>query len=192
MTWKRLSIKNVLRKLKKLLVKQEKLKLVILDSNQKYPCFCCREKDINTYFNDRLQKDVARYVNAAYLLYYGNEIVGFFTLCQHAVKRERQKHKGHFSQISATLLGQFAINERFCGKYYKGVKYSNILLEQALNIHVKIAKTIGSTALILNPINDTVKEKFYKKIGLFEEYHSQKDNDYMYAKTQDIISYLEK
>lgn len=169
------------------------LKLVILDSSDRCPDFCCREQDINTYFTQRLQKDISRFVNAAYLLYKDADLVGFFTLSQHSVDREKQRNKGHFRKISATLLGQFAIDNKFCGAFYQdGLKYSTILLTQALKIHVKIAKEIGSTALILNPINETVKEKFYKQIGLFEEYQSSDNNDYMYAKTQDIIAYLEK
>lgn len=175
---------------KSCLRKQKMLTLKLLDFNQKYPEFFCREPDINRYFNERLAADVRRSVNAAYLLYDNDSLVGFFTLSQHAVKREeKHRHKGHFSYIPATLLGQFAIDSRFCGREYAQVKYSTWLLKCALQIHAKVAKQIGSTALILNPINDTVKKKFYEKTGLFKNYESVEDNDYMYARTSDICAF---
>ena len=177
---------------KNCLERQKMLKLNLLDCNKKYPVFSCREPDINRYFNERLIGDVKRSVNAAYLMYTDEDLVGFFTLSQHAVKREeRHRHKGHFNYIPATLLGQFAINDKYCGHEYSGVKYSIWLLKFALQIHTKVAKQIGSTALILNPINDIVKRKFYEKTGLFKNYDSIEKNDYMYARTSDIATFLE-
>lgn len=167
------------------------LKLKLLDFNDACPDFCCREPDINRYFKERLFKDVMRSVNAAYLLYDNNNLVGFFTLSQHAIKREQKhRHKGHFNYIPATLLGQFAIDNRFCNRKYGDVKYSTWLLKFALQIHTKVAKQIGSTALILNPINEVVKKKFYEKTGLFKNYESVEKNDYMYARTSDIAAFL--
>jgi hypothetical protein len=153
--------------------------------------FVCRESDISDYFNGHLRKDIGRFVTAGYALYDNDALVGFFTLSQHSIKREKQRDKGHFSDIPATLLGQFAIADDFCGKDYQNVRYSRILLDMVLNIHIKIAKEIGSTALMLNPINNTVREKFYKKLGIFSDYQAvDKKHDYLFAKTKDIIAFL--
>jgi hypothetical protein len=176
-------------------------------SDSKFPEFSCKEPDIGTYFNEKLKKDIKRFVNAAYVLYEDDELVGFFTLSQHSVKRNKKvRNKGHFKHVPATLLGQFAISDKFCGKTYDGVKYSVILLRHALDIHITAVDIVGSTALMLNPVNSEVKDKFYAKIGLFSDYPAdnetfltkilekiglrKKEPGYMFAKNNDILAYL--
>ncbi len=167
------------------------LKLTLVESRKKYPEFCCGEPDIDTYFNTLLCDDVNDFVNAAYILWQDNDIVGFFTLSQHAVRRHGQVHKGNFRDIPTTLLGQFAISRNFRGKSFNNVKYSILLMDCALMIHARISHRIGSTALMLNPINETVKSKFYEKFGLFSDFESKSTKNYMYATTPTILSYLD-
>jgi hypothetical protein len=178
---------------------------VRLDS--KFPEFNCKEPNIGTYFNEKLKNDIKCFVNAAYVLCEDDALVGFFTLSQHSVKRNKKiRNKGHFKHVPATLLGQFAISDDFCGKMCNNVKYSVILLRYALELHMKAVEIVGSTALMLNPVNKLVKEKFYDKIGLFSDYPSdeisfftkilncfglkEKEPGYMFAKNKDIIAYL--
>ena len=166
------------------------LKLTLVEPCNRYPLFCCGVSDIDTYFNELLCNDVEDFVNAAYVLWKGDTIVGFFTLSQHAVRNRGQQHKGRFKDIPTTLLGQFAVAKQFRGQKLQNVNYSILLMECALLIHARIASLIGSTALMLNPINDSVKVKFYSKFGLFEDFESKSTKNYMYATTNTILSYL--
>jgi predicted GNAT family N-acyltransferase len=163
-----------------------------LRPDSKYRHFECREPSLSNYFNNNAKRDVERAISACYILQDENDnIIGYFTLSQHSVKNPRTKdEKGNYPDIPTTMLGRFAIANDFCGKELYGVKYSRILMHMALEKHIEHAAAIGSTALMLNPINDTVKKKFYDQFGIFDNYPSIEDLGYIYATTKRIKEFL--
>jgi hypothetical protein len=135
---------------------------------------------------------VERAISACYVLQDENgNIIGYFTLSQHSVKNPgTNNEKGNYPDIPTTMLGRFAIANEFCGKDLDGVRYSKILMQMALEKHIEQAAAIGSTALMLNPINEVVKEKFYDQFGIFDDYPSLEDLGYIYATTKRIKEFL--
>jgi hypothetical protein len=168
------------------------LRLNLLRPDSKYPYFECREPSLGNYFNNNAKKDVERAISACYVLQdEQGDTIGYFTLSQHSVKNPKTKdEKGNYPDIPTTMLGRFAISNDFCGKEFSGVKYSRILMLMALEKHIEQAAAIGSTALMLNPINDIVKKKFYNQFGIFDDYPSAEDLGYIYATTKRIKEFL--
>jgi hypothetical protein len=168
------------------------LKLSLLDPKASYKKFECRESSLSNYFNNNAKIDVERAISACYILQNeADDIIGYFTLSQHSVKNPRtNKEKGNYPDIPTTMLGRFALANEFCGKELNGDKYSNILMYKALEKHIEQSVAIGSTALMLNPINEIVREKFYNKFGIFNDYPSTQDLGYIYSTTKRIKVFL--
>ena len=86
----------------------------------------------------------------------------------------------------------FAISNEFCAqKHPSGLKYSKILMFYALISFESVVRNFCGVALLLNPINESVRDKFYTREygGLFEKYPT--NDDYMYARTVDVLAVLD-
>lgn len=172
------------------------LKLCVWRPKASIPKFECRDSKINEYYNNRLQIDIDLRACRAYFLFQDDKVVGFFTLLPHSIQNTnnnkiRRKYKGTGKWLSGVLLGHLAISSGFSGKRYGEVKYSKILMSYALNRFAYVVHNFCGVALLLNPINQEVRDKFYvKEYGeLFKPYPTKKD-DYMYARAIDVFKYV--
>lgn len=176
------------------------LKFVAWTPGNSVPEFECKDPQINRYYKEQLQTDIDVRACRAYFLFQDDDVVGFFTLLPHSIKnvnshriREREL-KGMGKWLSGVLLGHFAVNNKFCKKQYNGgLKYSKILMFFALSSFERVVRNFCGVALLLNPINENVKDKFYvQEYGdLFKKYPTD-DDDYMYARTVDVLTALDK
>lgn len=175
------------------------LKFVAWMPNSSIPEFECRDPQINRYYKEQLQTDINVRACKAFFLFQDDNVVGFFTLLPHSIKNtnnrgiRKREHKGMGKWLSGVLLGHFAISNEFCGqKHSSGLKYSKILMFYALDRFECIIRNFCGVALLLNPINESVRDKFYIKEygGLFKKYPT--DDDYMYALTDYVLAVLDK
>ncbi|MCH7525641.1 MAG: GNAT family N-acetyltransferase, partial [Bacteroidetes bacterium] len=94
-----------------------------------------------------------------------NLIKGYYTLANNSISQElipnkfQKKLPKSYTSIPTTLLGRLAVDNRFQGK---GV--GKILLIDALKRSYEISKSIGSFAVIVDPL-DKDAENFYNKYG---------------------------
>ena len=173
------------------------LKLCVWEPKSPIPEFECKDKKINEYYSTRLQVDIDVRACRAYFLFQDDNVVGFFTLLPHSIQntnnnKTRRKYKGTGKWLSGVLLGHFAVCGEYSGKeYIPGIKYSKILMLHALNKFTDVVRNFCGVALLLNPINKEVRDKFYKKEygDLFKPYPTKND-DYMYVRTIDVLSAL--
>lgn len=174
------------------------LRLCVWRPKAPIPKFACRDSKINEYYGNRLQIDIDVRACRAYFLFQDDDVVGFFTLLPHSIlntnnRNTRKRYKGTGKWLSGVLLGHFAISNKYSGKQYvNGIKYSKILMSYALNRFAYIVHNFCGVALLLNPINKEVRDKFYvKEYGeLFKPYPTKND-DYMYARAVDVLSVLD-
>lgn len=137
--------------------------------------------DLTEYWNLRIKSDIKRNLCAGYVLLSDNEdqVIGYFTLSQHAIKTDlNDREKGRYQKAPATLLGRLAVNKEYIGK-----GYGRRLIESIFWLHIDISKRIGSAALILLPLESAMG--FYNRIGLFTEYE-----EHLYVKTKHIKEFL--
>lgn len=175
------------------------LKFVAWMPGKPVPEFECKDPQINRYYNTQLQTDIDVRACRAYFLFQDNDVVGFFTLLPHSIKNSnnliirKRELKGMGKWLSGVLLGHFAIDNKFCKQQHEsGLKYSKILMFFALGRFERVVRNFCGVALLLNPINESVRDKFYiKEYGeLFKKYPT--NDDYMYARTIDVLTALDK
>ena len=97
-----------------------------------------------------------------------NLIKGYYTLSNNSIPSKfvpnqiQKKLPRSYESIPTTLLGRLAIDNRFQGQ---GI--GKLILIDALKRSYEISKTIGSFAVIVDPI-DQDAENFYEKYGFIK------------------------
>lgn len=139
----------------------------LLDSTHIKNEFDCGKELLNNYLKTQAGQDIKRNLSACFVFIepQDNVIEGYYTLSNASISLEnlpediRKKLPRSYTTIPATLLGRLAIDTKSQGK-----GLGNILLIDALKRSFEISKTIGSFAVIVDPI-DKEAEKFYEKYG---------------------------
>lgn len=137
----------------------------LLDKTHQRETFDCEHELLNNYLKYQASQDVKRKLSACFVLYdYDlNQVKSYYTLSNfsipldHFSEKIKSKLPKSYHAIPTTLLGRLAIN-----KDYKGQGLGKILLIDALKRSFEISKTIGSFAVIVDPIDENA-EKFYQK-----------------------------
>ncbi|NEN25242.1 GNAT family N-acetyltransferase [Cryomorpha ignava] len=95
-------------------------------------------------------------------------IKGYYTLANNSIAHDliptefQKKLPGSYKSIPATLLGRLAIDKRF---QRQGI--GKLLLIDALMRSYEVSKSIGSFAVVVDPIDeDTIR--FYDKYGFIK------------------------
>ncbi len=129
--------------------------------------FSCGKEMLDNYLHKQANQDIKRKLSACFVIndIETNLLKGYYTLSnksiyQELIPSELQKKLPKFhSSVPTTLLGRLAVDNRFQGK---GV--GKLLLIDALKRSFEISKTIGSFAVIVDPL-DKDAENFYTKYG---------------------------
>lgn len=138
-----------------------------LNSTHKKSDFSCGKEMLDTYIQKQANQDVKRKLSACFVINETetNLIKGYYTLSNNSVASEfipeqiRKKLPRSYETIPTTLLGRLAIDDRFQGQ---GI--GKLILIDALKRSYEISKTIGSFAVVVDPI-DQEAENFYNKYG---------------------------
>lgn len=138
-----------------------------LNSNHKKKEFSCGKDMLDNYLKEQANQDIKRKLSACFVLNdeETNLLKGYYTLANNSIPQNliptefKKKLPKSYTSIPTTLLGRLAIDNRFQGK---GI--GKLLLIDALNRSYEISKSIGSFAVIVDPIDEDA-EKFYTKYG---------------------------
>jgi GNAT superfamily N-acetyltransferase len=138
-----------------------------LNSNHRKKEFSCGKEILDNYLQNLANQDIKRKLSACFVLNdkETNLIKGYYTLSNNSIPQSviptefQKKLPKSYDSIPTTLLGRLAIDNRFQGK---GI--GKLLLIDALKRSYEISKSIGSFAVIVDPLDEDA-EKFYDKYG---------------------------
>ena len=128
--------------------------------------FNCGQKLLDTYIHQQAKQDVKRHLVACFVFAdERNEVKGYFTLSSASIDQElipeniKNKLPNSYTNIPVTLLGRLAVD-----KSIKGKGVGEKLLLDAIKRCLDASSTIGSLAVVVDPIDENAK-KFYLKYG---------------------------
>ena len=147
-----------------------------LESKHRKKEFSCGKEMLDNYLHHQANQDIKRKLSACFVLVDSEPevIKAYYTLSNNSIPLDlipadfRKNLPKSYSAIPTTLLARLAIDSRFQGQ---GI--GAILLIDALKRCYDIAETIGSFAVIVNPL-DKDAERFYKKYGFIKLPDSKK------------------
>jgi predicted GNAT family N-acyltransferase len=139
----------------------------LLNNAHKKQLFKCGTKMLDDYLHAQAKQDVKRKLAVCFILADENDNVkGYYTLSNSSIDRNLlpesiiKKLPQSYNSLPVTLLGRLAVDEK-----YKGKKLGGLLLLDALKRSYENSQSsIGSMAVIVNPI-DNVAKSFYEKYG---------------------------
>lgn len=138
----------------------------LLDSIHKKNEFDCGQELLNSYLHKQANQDVKRQLSVCFVIIdENNTIKGYYTLSNASIDREfipdqiKSKLPKSYLDIPVTLLGRLARD-----KNNNGERLGETLLLDALKRCYDISFTIGSMAVIVDPIDEAAKF-FYLKYG---------------------------
>lgn len=138
-----------------------------LNSTHKKSDFSCGKEMLDTYIQKQANQDVKRKLSVCFVIteLETKLIKGYYTLSNNSVPLKfvpdsvKKKLPPSYETIPTTLLGRLAIDER-----YQGQGMGKLILIDALKRSYEISKTMGSFAVVVDPI-DQEAENFYNKYG---------------------------
>ncbi|NQW36438.1 MAG: GNAT family N-acetyltransferase [Flavobacteriales bacterium] len=132
--------------------------------------FCCGKELLDNYIHRQASQDVKRKLSACFVLIESgsNIIKGYYTLSNNSIplalipENIKKRLPKSYKSIPSTLLGRLAID-----KNYQAKGVGKILLVDALKRSYLISKSMGSFAIIVDPI-DNEAEWFDAKYGFIK------------------------
>ena len=132
--------------------------------------FSCGKDMLDDYLHKQVSQDIKRKLSACFVL---NDketdlLKGYYTLANNSIAQElipnefQKKLPNSYKSIPTILLGRLAIDHRFQNQ---GV--GKLLLVDALKRSYDISKSIGSFAVIVDPLDEDA-ERFYDKFGFIK------------------------
>lgn len=147
-----------------------------LNSTHEKSAFACGKEMLDDYLHKQANQDVKRKLSACFVIRDGQTdlIKGYYTLSNNSIPLEvipdeiRKKLPKSYKTIPTTLLGRLAIDHN-----YQGQGIGKLLLIDALKRSYELSKSIGSFAVIVDPL-DSEAERFYEKYGFIKLPDSKK------------------
>ena len=141
-----------------------------LNSKHKKSDFSCGKEMLDNYLHKQANQDIKRKLSVCFVIkeVETNLIKGYYTLSNNSIPLEvvpneiRKKLPRSYEAIPTTLLGRLAIDNKFQGQ---GI--GKLILVDALKRSYELSKTIGSFAVVVDPI-DKDAERFYDKYGFIK------------------------
>lgn len=142
----------------------------VLNPKHKKKEFSCGKQILDNYLHRQANQDVKRKLSACFVIEETKSglIQGYYTLANNSLPLSlipadlQKKPPKSYSSIPTTLLGRLAIDCRF-----QGEGLGRLLLIDALYKSYEISKTVGSFAVVVDPI-DKDAENFYEKYGFIK------------------------
>jgi len=138
--------------------------------------FKCEKDMLDNYIHTQASQDVKRKLSVCFVLEDTDTalIKGYYTLANNSIplhfipEKWRKKLPASYASIPATLLGRLAVDERYQGK---GI--GPMLLIDALKRSYEISESIGSFAVVVDPLDESA-DLFYSKFGFIKLPDSKK------------------
>ncbi len=143
---------------------------VPLDSNHRKKVFSCGKKMLDNYLHNQAGQDVRRKLSACFVLEEKETglIHAYYTLANNSIPIDlvpaifKKKFPKSYSSVPTTLIGRLAVDNN-----HKSKGIGKLLLIDALKRSFQASKTIGSIAIIVDPLDDDAEE-FYTKYGFIK------------------------
>ncbi|MET7000222.1 GNAT family N-acetyltransferase [Chitinophaga defluvii] len=139
---------------------------VQLNTNHKKKDFDCGKPLLNSYLYYQAKQDVKKRLSACFILEdKDNYIKGYYTLSSSSINKALvpgdilKKMPPAYHHLPVTLLGRLAVDNS-----YKGQGLGELILLDALKRSFENSLTIGSIAVVVNPLDEDAI-KFYAKYG---------------------------
>lgn len=138
---------------------------VPLNAFHKKSAFNCGKALLDNYLRRQAKQDVKRKLAACFVLAdEDNNVNGYFTLSSASISKdvlpvEITKKLPTYHDLPVTLLGRLAVDSN-----YKGQGLGEFLLMDALKKSYDTSSSIGSMAVIVDPIDESAVN-FYRKFG---------------------------
>jgi len=142
---------------------------VSLQTAHKKKDFDCGKLPLNQYLHNQAKQDVKRKLSACFILADDqNNVRGYYTLSNASIARDwlregiKTKLPPSYADLPATLTGRLAVDLK-----YKGLGLGKRLLIDAMKRSYETSKTIGSMALVVDPLDEDA-EQFYTRYGFIK------------------------
>ena len=142
------------------------LTIVTLEKKYDKTKFACGYVLLDDYLKKQAKQDVNRDLSACFVLVDKNGVVkGYYTLSANSIKRDEfsedliKKLPPSYIDIPTILLGRLAVDESI-----KGNGWGELILLDALNRSLSITESLGTVAVIVDPIDENA-QNFYSKYG---------------------------
>lgn len=142
------------------------LTIRVLEKKHERSSFNCGYSLLDDYIKRQARQDVSRDLSACFVLVDKESVVkGYYTLSANSIRREdfpeslQKKMPPGYINLPTTLLGRLAIDNSI-----KGQGYGEILLMDALNRALKTLESVGTLAVVVDPIDEKA-QNFYGKYG---------------------------
>ncbi|MBW6482579.1 MAG: GNAT family N-acetyltransferase [Vicingaceae bacterium] len=143
------------------------LKLILLNKTQHRASFNCGQEILDNYLKKQANQDVKKRLAVCFVLIDENNTVkGYYTLSNSSIPQREipsaisKKIPNSYTNIPVTLLGRLAIDKSIA----KNGKGEFLLIDALKQSYVVSKKTIGSLAVVVDPIDEDAI-LFYKKYG---------------------------
>lgn len=148
----------------------------LLHAQHNRKAFSCGNQTLDNYLHYQANQDIKRNLSACFVWndVPMNSIKGYYTLSNSSIPLElvTERFKRNlppvYHSIPTTLLGRLAVDIHF-----QGMKTGKLLLMDALKRSLELSKTIGSFAVIVDPIDNSART-FYEKYGFISLIDSKK------------------
>lgn len=148
----------------------------ILNAKHQKKEFSCGKDMLDNYLHKQANQDIKRKLSVCFVLNdkENNILKGYYTLANNSISQKlipqkfRKKFPKSYTSIPVTLLGRLAVDKRF---QKQGI--GRLLLIDALKKSYEISKSIGSFAVIVDPL-DIDAIKFYNLYGFIKLPDSEK------------------
>lgn len=128
--------------------------------------FSCGQALLDNYIKKQAKQDISRNLSACFVLVdHESAVKGYYTLSSHSIRRDEfskelvKKLPPSYTDIPTILLGRLAIDQSIQGR-----QWGEIILMDALNRSLHISTSLGTMAIIVDPIDNSAR-KFYSKYG---------------------------
>lgn len=140
------------------------LQIHVLEKKHNKSDFDCGYSLLNDYIKKQARQDVSRDLSACFVLIDElDTIKGYYTLSANSIKRDefpeimQKKLPPSYGDLPTVLLGRLAID-----KSIKGNGHGEILLIDALKKCLDISSSLGTIAVIVDPIDEKAQAFYYK------------------------------
>ncbi len=140
-----------------------------LETAHKKKDFDCGKPSLNYYLHIQARQDIKRKLAACFILADDiNNVKSYYTLSNASIPKNllpeeiKTKMPPSYNHLPATLMGRLAVDIK-----YKGQVWGKLLLIDALKRSHEISNTIGSMAVIVDPMDEEA-ENFYLKYGFIK------------------------
>lgn len=126
---------------------------------------------LDNYIKTQASQDVRKDLSACYVIADENrKVIAYYTLSGNSIPQEgmpenllkKLRLPPSYRDLPAVMLGRLAVDQQ-----YKGKRYGELLLMDALNRCLSAAEHIGTMAIIVDPIDQNATD-FYAKYGFQE------------------------